>query len=83
MAKEEPGYEPPEEKAARVQQAKFDFTGASRRLRDAISRSYVISDSYYPSDDDDSLSEIVAACGASKEEIAGISGATASPSTGP
>jgi hypothetical protein len=82
MAKEEPGYEPPEKKAARVQQAKFDFTGASRRLRDAISRSYLISNSYYPSDDNDSLSEIAAACGASEGEIAGIFGATASPSTG-
>lgn len=78
--KEEAGFELPEAKAARVQQAKFDFTGASRRLRNALSHSYLLSDNHYYSDDDESLTEIAAACGASKEELAGISGATASPS---
>jgi hypothetical protein len=34
--KEEANFELPEEKAARVQQAKFDFSGASRRLRNAL-----------------------------------------------
>jgi hypothetical protein len=81
--KEEATFELPEQKAARVQQAKFDFTGVSRRLRNAISQSYLLSDDYYPSGDDDSLCEIAAACGASEEELAEISGATASPSTGP
>lgn len=80
--KEEANFEPPEEKAARVQQAKFDFTGASRRLRNALSRSYLLSDNYYPSSDDESLTDIAAACGASEEELAGISGVTSSPSTG-
>jgi hypothetical protein len=79
--KEEANFEPPEEKAARVQQAKFDFTGASRRLRNALSRSYLLSDIYYPSCDDESLTDIAAACGASEDEIAGISGVTALPST--
>jgi hypothetical protein len=37
MAKEEPGFELAEDKAVRVQQAKFDFNGASCRLRDALS----------------------------------------------
>lgn len=47
QAKEEPGFELPEARAARVQQAKFDFTGASRRLHDALSQSYLLSDPYY------------------------------------
>jgi hypothetical protein len=42
MEKEEPSFECPEDKAARVQQAKFDFSGASCRLRNAISFSYLI-----------------------------------------
>jgi hypothetical protein len=41
-----------------------------------------LSDNYYPSSDDESLSEIAAACGASEEEIARIHGETASPSPG-
>ena len=76
LAKEEPCFEHPEDKAARVQQAKFDFTGASRRLRTAISRSYL---PFYPSGDDESLYEIADACGASIEELAAISGEAESP----
>lgn len=76
--KEETNFELPEDKAARVQQAKFDYSGASRRLRKALSRSYLLSDKFYPSDDDDYLSDIAVACGASEEEIAGLSGVTAS-----
>lgn len=34
--KEEPSFELPEDRAARVQQAKFNYIGASRRLRDAM-----------------------------------------------
>lgn len=83
MAKEEASFEAPKEKAARVQQAKFNFTSASRHLRDAISRSYLLVNPLSPSDVDHSLCEIAAACGASEEEVANISGATASPSTGP
>jgi hypothetical protein len=82
MVKEEPAFELPEDKAARIQQAKFDFTGASRRLRNALSlsHSYLLSDSYYRSGDDNSLTDIAAAYGASEEDFATISGATASPS---
>jgi hypothetical protein len=80
MEKEEPSFERPEDKAARVQQAKFDFSGASRRLRNAISCSYLLSDNYYPSGDADSLTDIATACGASEEELTSIFGATATPS---
>jgi hypothetical protein len=78
--KEEASFELPEDKAARVQNAKFDYSGASRRLCNALSCFYLLSDNYYPSSDDESLSEIAAACGASEEEIARIHGETASPS---
>jgi len=79
MSKEEPGFELPEDKAAHVQRAKFDFAGASRRLHNAISRSYLLADPYYPSGDDESLYEIADACGTSKAELAGISGAAGAP----
>jgi hypothetical protein len=82
MEKEEPGFELPEDKVSRVQQAKFDFSGASRRLRDALSHSYLISDAFSSSDETESLLEIAAACGASEEEIAGISGEAAMPPSG-
>jgi type IV secretory pathway VirB9-like protein len=59
MAKNKPNFELPEDKAARGQQAKFDFTIASRRLRNAISHSHLLSDPYYLSSDDESLLEIV------------------------
>lgn len=81
--KEEASFELPEDRAARVQQAKFDFTGASRHLRNALSKSYLLSDSYCPSGDDESLTDIAAACGASEEELATITGVTASPSAAP
>jgi hypothetical protein len=80
--KEKDLFEMPEVKAARVQKAKFDFSGASRRLRNALSSSYLISHDYYQSDDTDSLLEIVVACGANEEEVAEISGAAAGPCTG-
>jgi hypothetical protein len=60
--KEEPGFELPEDKAARVQ-AKFDFSGASRRLRNILSNSYLTSPDFYVSDDTESLLDIAAACG--------------------
>jgi hypothetical protein len=75
MEKEEPGFELPEDKASRVQQAKFDFSGA-------LSHSYLISDAFSSSDETESLLEIAAACGASEEEIAGISGEAAMPPSG-
>jgi hypothetical protein len=78
--KEEAGFELPEDKAARVQQAKFDFSGASRRLRNALSHSYLISDNF-SSSETESLLDIGAACGASEEEVAGISGEAAMPPT--
>ena len=80
--KEEGGFELPEDKAARVQRAKFDFSGASRRLRNSLSRSYIISHDFSLSDDADSLMDIAAACGASEEECAGIAGEAAGPSAG-
>jgi hypothetical protein len=79
--KEELGFELPEDKAARVQQAKFDFSGASRRLRNILSTSYLTSPQYYASDDTDSLLDIVAACGATEEEAAVISGGATAPPT--
>lgn len=63
MDKEEPEFEMPKDKAARVQQAKFDFTGASRRLRNVLSRSYLLSDPYYLPGGEESLCEIAEACG--------------------
>lgn len=64
QAKEVLSFELPEDKAERVQQAKFDYTGASRRLRRAISRSYLLADPYYhPSGGEESLREIAHACG--------------------
>lgn len=80
--KEEASYEHPEDKAARVQGAKFDYSGASRRLRNALPHSYLISESLRPDDDDDNLSEIAAACGAEDDEVAGVFGEAAGPPGG-
>jgi hypothetical protein len=80
MAKEEPSYEPPATKASRVQQAKFDYSGASRRLRTAISRSHLLSGSDSLLCDHDALVEIAAACGATQEDLSTFSGETAGPS---
>jgi hypothetical protein len=79
--KEEANFELPEEKAARVQLAKFDFSGASRRLRKALSRSYLTSNDSFSSDETESLLDIAAACGAKEEEVAGISGEAVVPPT--
>lgn len=79
MDKEEPVFELPEDKAARVQQAKFDFIGVSRHLRNALSRSYLLSDPYYLSGGEEFLCEIADACGASKEDVESISGAAGAP----
>jgi hypothetical protein len=80
--KEEAGFELPEDKAARVQQSKFDYSGASRRLRNILSRSYLTSHVYYTSDDSDSLLDIATACGAIEEEAAEIAGGVAAPPPG-
>jgi hypothetical protein len=80
MAKEEPSFELPAAKAARVQIAKFDFSGASRRLRAALAHSKLLSDPTSPSGDDSILVEIAVACGTMKEEQASLEGMTASPS---
>jgi hypothetical protein len=80
--KEDPGFKLPEDKVARVQQDKFDFSGASRRLRNILSTSYLTSPEYYASDDTDSLLDIAAACGATEEEAAVISGGATTPPTG-
>jgi hypothetical protein len=82
LKEEEPGFELPEDKVARVQHAKFDFSGASRRLRNILSTSYLTSPEYYASDDTDSLLDIAAACGATEEEAAVISGGATTPPTG-
>jgi hypothetical protein len=78
--KEEPGFELPEAKAARVQEAKFDFSGMSRRLRNALSRSYLASADPSSSDDNENLRDIAVACGATEEEAAEIDGEAAGPS---
>jgi hypothetical protein len=78
MAKEEANFELPAAKAARVQTAKFDFSGASRRLRAALSRSKLLTDPTTP-DDGCILVEIAAACGATEEEQASLTGATTTP----
>jgi hypothetical protein len=72
MAKEEPIFELPAAKAARIQTAKFDFLGASRCLRAALARSKLLSDPSSPSSEDSTLVEIAAACGATDEELASI-----------
>jgi hypothetical protein len=80
--KEEGGFELPEDKATRVQHAKFDFSGASHHLCNSLSCSYLISHDFSLSDDADSLMDIAAACGASEEECAGIAGEVAGPPVG-
>jgi hypothetical protein len=82
LKEEEPGFELPEDKVARVQHAKFDFSGASRRLHNILSTYYLTSPEYYASDDTDSLLDIAAACGATEEEAAVISGGATTPPTG-
>jgi hypothetical protein len=77
MAKEEPNFELPAAKAAHVQMAKFDFSGASRRLRAALAHSKLLSDPTSPSNDDGTIAEIAAAYGATEEEQASLEGATA------
>jgi hypothetical protein len=71
MAKEEPNFELPATKAACVQTAKFDFSGASRRLRVALACSKLLSDPTSPSGDDSAL-----ACGAMEEEQSSLVTAT-------
>jgi hypothetical protein len=80
MAKEEPSYEPPAAKASRVHQAKFDYSGASRRLRTAISRSHLLDVSDSLLGDDDALIEIALACGATQEDLSTFSAENAGPS---
>lgn len=70
--KEQPNYEDPATKASRVQQAKIDFTGASRRLRRAISKTLLISNPLIPNADSEALAEVAAACGASEEDVAAL-----------
>jgi hypothetical protein len=77
MAKEEPNFEPPAAKAARVQTAKFDYSGASRRLCAALARSKLLSDPTTPDDDVGNLVEIATACGATEEEQASLGGVLA------
>jgi hypothetical protein len=77
MAKEEPNFKLPAAKAARVQTAKFDYSGVSRRLCAALARSKLLSDPTSPSSDDSTLVEIAAACGATDEEQASVKGVTA------
>jgi hypothetical protein len=48
-------------------------------LRNALTKSYLLSDNNYPSSDDESLLDIAAACGASEEQLAGLFGVTVSP----
>jgi hypothetical protein len=66
----------------RVQHAKFDFSGASRRLRNVLSKSYLVSPEFHSSDDTESLLDIAAACGATEEEAAMIDGGVVAPPSG-
>jgi hypothetical protein len=81
--KETAEFEMPEDRASRVQQAKFDFSGASRRLRTILSCSYLSSPEFSSSDDTDSLIAIAAACGATDEEVAMISGEATAENVAP
>jgi hypothetical protein len=65
-----------------VQHAKFDFSGASRRLRNVLSKSYLVSPEFHSSDDTESLLDIAAACGATEEEAAMIDGGVVAPPSG-
>lgn len=81
--KETAEFEKPEDRASRVQQAKFDFSGASRLLRTILSCSYLSSPEFSSSDDTDSLIAIAAACGATDEEVAMISGEATAENVAP
>jgi hypothetical protein len=70
--KERPTYEDPNSKATRVQQARVDFSGASRRLRAALSKTHLISDPYLPTADLRALADVAVACGASEEDTADL-----------
>jgi hypothetical protein len=52
----------------------------SRRLRNALSRSYLASADPSSSDDNENLRDIAVACGATEEEAAEIDGEAAGPS---
>jgi hypothetical protein len=77
--KECPNYEDPSAKASRVQAARVDFSGASRRLRQALLKTHLLSYPDLPSGDDDGLDEVAAACGASEEELAALAEARLEP----
>lgn len=70
--KEHPTYEDPSSKASRVQQARVDFAGASRRLRAALSKTHLLSDPYLPTADLQVLADVAAAYGASEEDMAAL-----------
>jgi phage I-like protein len=80
--KEGPNYEDPTAKATRVQAARFDLAGASKRLRTALSKSTLASDPSAPSDNIHALVDIANACGASTEELTLLSDEGAQPENG-
>lgn len=67
--KEQPIFEDPSFKASRIQQAKVDFSGVSRRLRTTLSKTHLISNPSLPNADGDALANVAVTCGASKEEV--------------
>jgi hypothetical protein len=70
--KECPTYEDPSTKASRVQQARVDFSGASRRLRATLSKTHLISEPYLPIAELQALADVAMACGASEEDTAAL-----------
>lgn len=63
-------YEDPSMKAERVQMARGDFSGASRHLRAALSKSHLITNPSVPTEDAEVIADIAVACGASRSDLA-------------
>lgn len=70
--KERSTYEDLNSKATRVQQVWVDFSGASRRLRAALSKTHLLSDPYLPTADLQALADVAVACGASDKDTAAL-----------
>ena len=66
--KEQPMYEDPSTKAEHVQMARVDFSGASRRLRAAISKTHLLTNPSSPLADVQ-LADVASACGASESDL--------------
>ena len=71
--KEQPMYEDPSTKAERIQVARVDFSGASRRLRAAISKTHLLTNPSSPLTDVQSQADSASACGASEDDLTKLS----------